>query len=286
MVPTMRIYTKAGDLAFSTFTFPDGQPHFKLETYEREFSTVTVETAIRNPVELFTLLLVNDVLRQHGYAEVNLDIRYLLAARMDRAIDTQQPFSLQTVARIINSAGFTRVRILDVHSEVATRLIRNSENVLPKAIVKSVMTTLGSPMVIIPDKGATQRVKTLAEAPHYVYLTQAYKKRDMETGKLSGFGLESTAFIHGSDCLIIDDICDGGGTFTGLAKVLREAGAKKVYLFVTHGIFSKGLPLEGIDHVYTTDSYLEKLSPLTTGYRHMHAYARGSVIPISMKELK
>ncbi len=274
MVPTMRIYTKAGDLAFSTFTFPDGQPHFKLETYELDFTSVTVEMSIKSPTDLLTAVMVSGVLREHGYSEVNLDIRYLLGARMDRAISSVEPFTLQYVSRILNSAGFNRVRILDVHSEVATRLIRNSVNVLPKAIVKSVMTTLSSPMVIIPDKGATQRVKTLAEAPHYVYLTQAYKKRDMETGKLSGFGLESTAFIHGSDCLIIDDICDGGGTFTGLAKVLREAGAKKVFLFVTHGIFSKGPHLDGIDHTYTTDSVAGRyMGGVTT-------------IPISMKELK
>lgn len=277
----MRIYTQAGDLAFSTFSFPDGQPHFKLETYERDFSSVTMEVAIKDPTDLFMVKLANDVLRQHGYGEVNLDVRYLMGARMDRAIDTLQPFTLQTVARIINGAGFTRVRLLDVHSDVATRLIRNSVNVLPFKVFSQVTLSCGSPAIVCPDKGAVERVNKLADYESAGPIIYCSKNRDSETGKLSGFtvldyrGMDKA---YTDNLLIVDDICDGGGTFVGLAKELRKAGAKKVFLFVTHGIFSKGLPLEGIDKVFTTDSYC----PYATG----REFKNTVVLPISMKELK
>jgi ribose-phosphate pyrophosphokinase len=62
-------------------------------------------------------------------------------------------------------------------------------------------------------------------------------------------------------CLIVDDICDGGATFVALARKLREAGAIEVSLFVTHGIFSKGKDLEGIDNIYTTGSFTGKVYP-------------------------
>lgn len=272
----MRIYTPAGDLAFKAFSFPDGQPHVKLETHEREFETVTVETALRHPTDLLTVALLADLLRGVGYQEILLDIRYLLGARMDRAISAMEPFTLQVVARWINSLGFNKVRILDAHSEVATRLIRNSENVLPKAVVAQVVATLPQVDVVIPDKGAQARVFALMNGlPGFIH--QCYKERDPNTGALSNFRVPSEG-LKGRDLLIIDDICDGGGTFVGLAKELRKAGAKKVFLFVTHGIFSKWLPLEGIDHIYTTDTYT---SP--------HAYEddRGcvTIIPISMKEI-
>jgi ribose-phosphate pyrophosphokinase len=55
------------------------------------------------------------------------------------------------------------------------------------------------------------------------------------TGELSG---ES---VTGKRVLIVDDICDGGATFIGLAAKLREAGATDVVLFVSHGIFSRGV---------------------------------------------
>jgi len=48
---------------------------------------------------------------------------------------------------------------------------------------------------------------------------------------------------------------DEGGTFVGTAKMLKEKGAKKVVLIVSHGIFSKGTSLEHVDEIYTTDSY-------------------------------
>lgn len=283
----MRIYTKAGDLAFKLFTFPDGQPHFSLETYEIDFTSVTVEVAIKSPSDLLTVLLVSDVLRQHGYTEVNLDIRYLMGARMDRAISVGEPFTLQIVSRLVNLAGFNRVRILDVHSEVATRLIRNSVNVLPTNVVKQAAFAAGVHVFVSPDKGAVKRTQdlTIAIASEIIYCT---KERDSQTGALSGFRVQSPYdLLAGRPVMIVDDICDGGRTFVGLSKELKKVGASKVYLFVTHGIFSKGLPLEGIDHIYTTDSYMVQLGGLYDAghYKGVHSFARTTVIPISMKEL-
>jgi ribose-phosphate pyrophosphokinase len=57
--------------------------------------------------------------------------------------------------------------------------------------------------------------------------------------------------------VITDDICDGGMTFIHVAQRLKALSAERVVLFVTHGIFSKGLGVfDGlIDHFYTTDSF-------------------------------
>lgn len=278
----MRIYTPAGDLAFKAFDFPDSAPHFKLETYDVDFRSVTIELAIRGSRDLLMLCLVNDVLRAHGYSEVSCDVRYLLGARMDRAISTMEPFSLAVIARIINSCGFTKVRILDVHSEVATRLIRNSENVLPFGVVEQVQRTLNYPVVVSPDKGARDRVRKLYPG----IILECSKTRDVTTGELKGFKIDGPWQNFrdgrgGHEALIIDDLCDGGGTFIGLSKILREAGAKKVFLFVTHAVMSKGLKLEGIDHIYTTDSYYDQVR--RNGELDQD---RLTVIPISMKEIK
>jgi ribose-phosphate pyrophosphokinase len=290
----MRIYTPAGDLAFKVFSFPDGQPHFKLETHDVDFRSVVIETAIRNPAELFQVLAVNNVLRRMGYTEVSLDIRYLLAARMDRPISAAEPFTLDVVASVLNGCGFARVRILDAHSPVATSLIRNSVNLLAANAAKQAADSCGTHIVICPDKGAVQRTQdlTMSWARHIIYCT---KERDMSTGQLSQFRVQSPVDqFAGQSVLIVDDICDGGGTFTGLAKVLREAGAKSVNLFVTHGIFSKGLNAlltsDGIDKIFTTDSYFdydeyEKRRNTPIRWSAVYNETRLTVIPISMKEL-
>jgi ribose-phosphate pyrophosphokinase len=282
----VRIYTKAGDLAFKTFTFPDGQPHFKLETYEREFGEVTIETALKSPNDLFVLAMAVSVLRDHGYSSICLDCRYLVGARMDRAISVMDPFTLQLVARWINGLGLAKVRILDVHSEVATRLIRNSENKLPWRTVQQVIHTCKPTALVCPDKGAVQRMLRLQDVNGQVNTVWCSKLRNPETGALSGFGIQNydpNPNSDGQELLIVDDICDGGGTFVGLAKELRKAGAKKVYLYVTHGIFSKGLPIEGIDRIYTTDSYEQTCYMYIDSKEYKGEYK--ITIPISMKEL-
>jgi len=280
----VRIYNQNGiDMPHKVWTFPDGQPHFQL-TGEDELDDrieATIETAIRSPQELFEVLQAKDVLGNLGY-NVSLDVRYLLGARMDRAIDSYQPFTLQIVARLINGAGFNRVRILDAHSEIATRLIRRAENILPFDALFMAAAAKQVDSVVIPDKGAIPRVMKMFET-RWPYgdteVVTCNKTRDMASGNILKFSVINPDDV-GKSCLIVDDICDGGGTFTGLAKELRAKGAKGVNLFVTHGIFSKGIPLEGVDHVYCTDSYIDpkKFNWETDKFL--------TVIPVSMKDMK
>ena len=84
---------------------------------------------------------------------------------------------------------------------------------------------------------------------------QAQKMRNLKTGEI--IKTEILGDVKGKKVLIADDICDGGRTFIELAKVLKNKGAVEVSLFITHGIFSKGLEVfEGlIDAIYTTDSF-------------------------------
>lgn len=96
-------------------------------------------------------------------------------------------------------------------------------------------------------------------------MCQAEKVRDFDTGKLSGFTVPDMG--EAERILIADDICDGGGTFVGLLDKIRETSSAPVDLYVTHGIFSKGLQiLEGFDRIYTTDSFYAQDLPLHGTY--------------------
>ena len=80
------------------------------------------------------------------------------------------------------------------------------------------------------------------------------KVRDQLTGNIVRYKIVGEPV--GKNVLIIDDICDGGMTFKLLAKDLLAAGAKSVVLFVTHGLFSKGLQTlkdSGIQRIYAQD---------------------------------
>jgi ribose-phosphate pyrophosphokinase len=89
------------------------------------------------------------------------------------------------------------------------------------------------------------------------------KKRNWETGKIEGLDVAGCVDkINGSNILIVDDICSRGGTFYHSAKKLKELGANKIYLYVTHcenTILDGDLLTSGlIEKVYTTNSIFTK----------------------------
>lgn len=103
--------------------------------------------------------------------------------------------------------------------------------------------------VVSPDAGAEKKAKEVGKQVK-ADVFAASKVRDTMTGQI--ISTEIRGDVKGRNLIIIDDICDGGATFTELAKKLKEKGANDIYLYVTHGIFSKGLDVlkEHFKHVY------------------------------------
>ncbi|KKK90580.1 hypothetical protein LCGC14_2721590 [marine sediment metagenome] len=258
-------------VGYEEFTFPDGQRHVTLAA-DVSWSDVVVTASLCNADDLFDLLLVTDILH-NNHNGVHLRVDYLLGARMDRRIDDRQPDTLAVVADIINAANFKSVSILDPHSDAALDIIAGCELPrYPMAEMRDVLSEYepAETLIVIPDKGAAKRVLAMTQGFGFAHV-QCYKVRDEQTGALSGFAIANEAArvysVTGKRCLIVDDICDGGGTFTGLAKALREAGARSIDLFVTHGIFSKGRALQGIDKIYSTGSFRGRVHPKRPGVR-------------------
>jgi ribose-phosphate pyrophosphokinase len=111
--------------------------------------------------------------------------------------------------------------------------------------------------LISPDAGSNKKIFDLAKSIGYEgEIIRCDKLRDISTGKI----IETVVYkdnLNGKDCIIIDDICDGGRTFIELAKSLKQKNCSKVYLVVTHGIFSAGFKVlnEYIDGTFCTNSY-------------------------------
>jgi ribose-phosphate pyrophosphokinase len=269
MVKLNLINPQASDIAYKTLIFPDGQPHIVLNLDKNPTSDlrnpkytegVHVIARIANPSDLFTVLMAKDVLESHGFAYIDLTISYLMAARMDRQMTKGEPFSLRIVAAILNQAGFRRISIFDPHSDVSTALILRSKAIGNEAFVGKCLDDFYQNRfrddfaLISPDAGALKKIYKVAQFVNAPLVVECSKKRDVKTGHLSGFHTDVADF-YGKTCFIVDDICDGGGTFIGLAALLKSRNAGKIVLIVSHGIFSKGFDLANIDAIYTTDSF-------------------------------
>jgi ribose-phosphate pyrophosphokinase len=247
-------------IGYTPFIFPDGQRHITLEG-DVAYSEVVITTSLCSADDLFDLLLVNDILR-HNHNSVHLQIEYLLGGRMDRRINDRQPDTLAVVGNIIHSADFESVSVLDPHSSVTLDVLGAGP---PLYAMTEFLTALNDfrpidTVIVQPDKGAEERVRNMTRGLGFI-IVECSKKRESASGRLFKPKIKAPALVRGMRCLIVDDICDGGATFVALARKLREAGATEVSLFVTHGIFSKGIDLEGIDSIYSTGSFTGKVYP-------------------------
>ena len=267
------IHPQASDITYKTLIFPDGQPHIVFDFTQNPLSFrrnktqnsentegANIIARIANPTDLFTVLMAKDVLDAHGFERIDLTISYLMAARMDRQMTESEPFSLRIVAALLNQAGFRRISIFDPHSDVSTALILRSKAVGNEGFVSNCLNHFyqnqarDNYALISPDAGALKKIYKVAQFVAAPSVIECSKTRNVKTGQLSGFNTQVVDF-QGKTCFIVDDICDGGGTFVGLAALLKSRNAGKIVLIVSHGIFSKGFDLANIDAIYTTDSF-------------------------------
>jgi ribose-phosphate pyrophosphokinase len=258
------IYPEQSAISYKSMLFPDGQPHIKINVQQAEAldkkAPLRIFTRLNNANDLLLALLVKNTLDYLEFEHVELHVTYLLAARMDRVMLDGEPFSLKVVAALINQGQFKKVLIFDPHSEVSTALIERSYAVTNHLYVRDALSNYArmhsgeAVCLVSPDAGALKKIHKLAQFLGIGNVVECMKERDVRTGALTNFKA-MTESLPGQTCFIVDDICDGGGTFAGTAKMLKEKGAVKVILIVSHGIFSRGPVIEHVDDIYTTDSY-------------------------------
>ncbi len=243
-------------IPFEAFVFNGGEPHIKiLDQHIGEKIRITHRINSFNDVGL--LLVATDALRRMGVQHIEVLIPYFPAARQDRVMVPGEALSVKVYADILNAQQYNQIVVFDPHSEVTPALLNNVQVIQNYEFVEKCLDTIGEEVVLIsPDGGALKKIYKVSEYLGGIDVVECSKKRDVKTGKLSGFRVYEEN-LSGKHCVIVDDICDGGGTFLGLAKALKEKDAGKLSLIVSHGIFSKGIETltEDFDMVFTTNSF-------------------------------
>ncbi|MEN4980244.1 ribose-phosphate diphosphokinase [Erwinia billingiae] len=251
------------ETAFDTGRFPDGAVWAHLLPPLRPQANVLTlrATAMQSMDDLMLVAQLLDAARQrYTLTLTTLELPWLPYARQDRNMRDGDSFALKVFAGFINQLGFDRVKVLDPHSDVAAGVLDRMMAIPQHRCLqhsRSLMSKLEQGMMLIaPDAGALKKIHALAQQVGASDFGILAKHRDITSGRLSGFELLKGE-VAGRDVLIADDLCDAGGTFIGSAAVLRGAGARSVNLYVTHGLFTKGvdhLLSQGIDHIWTTTS--------------------------------
>lgn len=230
--------------------FPDGTSQvWKLSNELLNQKLYLIKWSFASESELFHLFQILTLIKYKNECKIFLDIDYLPYGRQDKEVSNDTTFALNSFAQIINAMGFDRVDIFDPHSDVALNLIKNSNAIYPRENVKKAFEQSGAEVVIYPDKGAREKYSKMFNYPFIV----GDKVRDQHSGKILEYSVEETSC---KSVLIVDDICDGGMTFIELSRSLKKKGVEKISLYVSHGLFTKGLQIlkeAGINEIYTKD---------------------------------
>lgn len=264
--PQFSPYPHEATLTFEHFYFPGGEPHLKIKDTPPE-TEITITHRVDSFNKVAEILLAADALTRMGFEKINLTVPYFPAARQDRVMVKGEPLTVKIYADLINACNFHRVTVYDPHSEVTPALLNRCEVVDNQRFISRVVQEIDEDVVLIsPDGGALKKIYKIATHLKNYEVVECSKSRDVATGQIKDFRVYAED-LQCKACLIVDDICDGGGTFLGLAKALKAQNAGKLYLAVSHGIFSKGFDAlnAAYDKVFTTDSFrtLEQTDQLT-----------------------
>jgi len=274
------------DIKYEISRFPDGQYQLQFKfpeiglikgyTNPGFIIPIQIKSRLNNFKDLELIICATKSLRELGVKEIHLYTPYFLGSRSDRKFEEGgNNYLKDVICPIINSLNFKTVTCIDPHSDVLEACIEGFRKESNLGLVKFTIRDLcgfthgRNPKVddfilVSPDAGASKKIYNIAEQIGYKgNIITCSKDRD-ENGRLTKCVVPmSINYWNTKDKIIIDDICDGGQTFINIAKEFKKQayseskGNPKIYLIITHGIFSKDFKelSKYFDGIYCTNSY-------------------------------
>lgn len=242
--------------------YPSGEPLVRwADVAEAGIKRILVRQ--QNMDAFMTAMFMVDALVERGRPVPELVLPFVPGARQDRLNPAgDYLFTIKSIAHLINERAFPRVTVIDPHSDVTSALINRCQVITAAEAITAGLSPFphGTELwsaVISPDAGSEKRSGAVAKALG-LPVVYGYKVRDVATGNLTGFGLQEVPTEYKDrPLLVVDDICDGGGTFVGLAAEIAKQDCK-ADLYVTHGIFAKGTEelLSHYRRIFCTDTVI------------------------------
>jgi ribose-phosphate pyrophosphokinase len=250
------------NIKYKISKFPDGQQSITLDKplITQRLSMVSIKSRLNSFKDLELIITANQCLREFGIDDVNLYTPYFLGGRSDRKFGEGQTNYLKNViCPIINSQKFNKVVVMDPHSDVLEACLDNFVKIGNFELVEFALDNINDKNITLvsPDAGAFKKIFDVASKFSIENIITATKVRDMKTGNILHTDVPGIEQHNDIKYVIVDDICDGGRTFIEIAKTIHNVRpTAKIYLVVTHGIFSAGFKslFEYFEGIYCTNS--------------------------------
>lgn len=218
-----------------------------------------------NPVNdrLMELLVCVDAVKRASAKEIAVIVPYYGYARQDRKAAARQPITAKLVADLLMTAGINRIITVDLHAQQIQGFFDIATDDLTfipliGSYFEDKFNFNDEIVVVSPDHGGTVRARSLAEilhAPIAIIDKRRPRPNVVEVNNVIGD-------VKDKICIVVDDICDTGGSLVAGVNLLKEYGAKEIYTCVTHGVFSKDA-LDKIDKSPIKEMIISNTIPLS-----------------------
>ncbi|MDO4499986.1 MAG: ribose-phosphate pyrophosphokinase [Erysipelotrichaceae bacterium] len=197
---------------------------------------------------LMELLIAIDAAKRSSATDIVCIIPYFGYARQDRKAQPRQPITARLVADLLHTAGANRVVAIDLHAPQIQGFFSFPVDDLSSVPMMGHYflhkgLDLENTVVVSPDHGGTTRARNLANilgTPIAIVDKRRPRPNVCEAKNVIGD-------VNGKDVIVIDDICDTGGSLIASCQILKDFGAKNVYVCLAHGVFS-GEAIEKIEN--------------------------------------
>lgn len=270
-----RLYIKLGDADVGRFS--DGEISVQINENVRGSDVFIIQsTCAPTNDNLMELIVMVDALRRASAGRITAVIPYFGYARQDRRVRSARvPITAKVVADFLSSVGVDRVLTVDLHAEQIQGFFDVPvDNVFGSPVILEHMKqqSWDSPVMVSPDIGGVVRARAMAKLMNDADLAIIDKRRPKANESQV---MHIIGDVNGRDCVMVDDMIDTGGTLCKAAEALKKNGAKRVFAYATHQVFSgnayENLKNSVIDQVVVTDSIplseqmksLDKVTQLT-----------------------
>jgi len=228
--------------------FNDGEINIQLHTNVRQKDIFIIQSTCHtehnsindNLIELFLLIRT---MKRSSARSITVVIPYYGYARQDRKTAPRVPISAADVAAMLEQAGIDRVLTIDLHCGQIQGFFRDIpvDNLYASPLFAAHIADqdMQNIVVISPDAGGVQRASKFQS---HLQKMGIPSNMALISKQRSGAGvidsMQLIGSVEGADAIIVDDLCDTGGTLIKAAELIKTKGARRVFAVITHPVFS------------------------------------------------
>lgn len=224
-----------GNVITSTYSDGEFQPSF--EESVRGSRVFIIGSTHPNSDHLMEMLLMLDAAKRASARHITAVLPYFGWARQDRKDKPRVPIAAKLVAKMLETAGATRIITMDLHADQIQGFFEKPvDHLFASTIFLPYLKKLNLPNLTIasPDMGGSKRAYAYSKALESDVVI-CYKQR-AKANVISH--MELIGDVQGKNVVLVDDMVDTAGTLTKAADLMMERGALSVRAICTHPILS------------------------------------------------